>query len=227
MRHHLHIACLVFLFSCSPKPIGDVGELPKALLEKGLFASFPEFESITVMPHHTQKSLLAINFERYLKWSGQLVVLDHANDKVNWVATLPVEYIKGRGSYVLSVRWVHLAQIDAPVLEVFDCTHMGNGSIWLFALEKQQFRVLLNTTAVDNHNDVPDFRASEPPLMGDLLEGGSLNAEYRVPAGGKFEDCLLSGTTLTWNHKTEEFDKAPYSETWRWNADEKVFKKAP
>ena len=31
--------------------------------------------------------------------------------------------------------------------------HMGNGSLWLFALEGQKLRVLLKTRAVDRHED--------------------------------------------------------------------------
>ncbi len=84
-----------------------------------------------------------------------------------------------------SIRWLracNLLGFDAPIVEVYGKTHMGNGNLYLFELQNRKLVLLLTTRAVDSH-------------WGDgfVFRGGRLLPEYTDLNGDGVTDLVLKG----------------------------------
>lgn len=184
----------------------------------------------TFAPHPVKKAIIAVHIEDRVNWWGNMEVYHHTGDHIDWVATLPEEYTENCGHYLISCSWVYLNTLETYALEVFDSTHLGNGSLWLFALEGSKLRLLLHTWAVDSYNENVDVF---PPIKGKPLRDGNrldqkgtvilngrLNAQYN--AGGDRQKVILTGTIVTMLNE-KAVSSNGYSESWVWNAKRRVF----
>lgn len=106
---------------------------------------------------------------------------------------------------------------------MFDSTHMGNGSLWLFALDGRDLRVLLHTPAVDRHHEHAQYGHPPPPPASTVFKDGQLGVKYRVPEGGEYEAVYLTGEIIEMDDDDKELSTKPYTETWTWNPDKRVF----
>lgn len=80
-----------------------------------------------------------------------------------------------------TIRTVNLRGFPLPVVEVLGKTHMGNGSLYLYELHEEKPRLLLDTCAVDFHQDL------------DVLSNGVLERAYCDINVDGFDDLLLTG----------------------------------
>jgi len=191
-------------------------------LREGLALQIPKFKRTTFTPHPERNGIVAANCETDQSWWGRLRVFHHAADKIDWIASEPASYPENRGHYVLSCEWRRLEKLQMWVLEVFESTHMGNGSLWLFTLEGRDLRVLLHTTARGRFlRPPPDLII--PPLGETRLVEDHLSVEYRVPDGSAAETVLLTGTIAALDTEGRQQSTKPYAETWTWDATKRVF----
>lgn len=182
----------------------------------GIQMASNRFVQTTMAPHPDDKSIIAINHESEFRWWGMLKVVNRSGDKVNWVASVPESYVENRGHYVLSMRWVFLKQLNQWVLETFESTHMGNGSMWLLALEGQKLRVLMQATAVDHHWG---------DTAGEIFRDGRLAVEYVDDNPEKPVGVKLYGIIDTLADDNKISASRNVSQLWLWDSARKVFVK--
>jgi hypothetical protein len=193
-------------------------------LRDGLAPQIAKFKRTTLMPHPEHNGIIAANCETELEWWGRVRVFHHSGDKLDWIATFPQDYTENCGHYVLDCKWHHLEKLDMWVLEIFDSTHMGNGSLWLFTLEGHKFRLLLHTTACGRFLQPPPDLVV-PALGSTRLVDYHLTADYRTPTGAATgaEAVFLTGTIAAFDQEDKELSTKPYAETWTWDSNKRVF----
>lgn len=147
-------------------------------------------------------------------WWGFFGVYEILNGTVLWQAEVPDEPTE---QSILSARSVAIPGLVDPIIEVYGQTHRGNGGLHLYALRERTLHLLLETPAVDFHDD------------GFVLEGGRLAAEYADVNGDGFGDVSLSG-------RVQEFDLAdektiirswPCERCFVWNPTKRLFEADP
>ena len=194
-----------------------------AWMKTGVGGMFPNFQRVTFSTFPDDKDIVAVNCQVSEDWTGGLLVFHHTGDRIDWFAKLPDAYLKGAGDYVMSCEWRHLDALNLTLLEVFDSSHTGNGSLWLFALEGHELRLVLDASrAVDRHHEhssggIPSVVSSR------VFEGGQLNVEYPVPKGSKYEIVRLAGTEIALDDDDKVLSKKPILATWTWDLGKRVF----
>jgi len=188
----------------------------EAWLREGVARQAAKYKHIEFSPHPADKHLVAANCETDPSWWGDFMVFHRTGDKVDWIAKQPKAYTERRGCFILSCQWRHLEKVDRWFLEVFDNTHMGNGSFWLYSLEGHKLNLLFRATAMGQCFDAKpedlEIHASGEARFSDP----HLTATYRVPKGGKFEAVFLTGDIQVTNGVGEEVMVRPYTARWDW-----------
>lgn len=190
---------------------------------KPLSQQFAEFGRFTVTPHPDEKDLVACHAESEFRWWGKLRVFKHQGDKIEWAAEFPPDYDAQRGHYVVDYHWVTLGVTDNKVLESFESTHMGNGSLFLLELEGRKFRVLLKAAARGRcwEND-PDLGV--PPDGEARFLGEHLRVEYIKLRDEPFVSVEVKGEVSITDMAGEEVAVKPYSRIYRWDPKERIFR---
>lgn len=119
-------------------------------------------------------------------WWGSWAVVGVDDGTVAWQAGIegPDGGPPGDGyrdnSYIVSARALKVEGYPNPLIEVFDSSHMGNGSFNLFELKGRRLIHLFSTRAYDAHGDT-------------VFRGGKLNATYIDLNADGAVDIVLSG----------------------------------
>lgn len=122
-------------------------------------------------------------------------------NKIEWLDDYDLNSQLANG--ILSARFVKLAGFPESVLEVFDTTHMGNGSIHLYSLNQntRQIRPIFEACAVDNYHDHIWNPDGYPELGGDwkgdcsvYYKNGRLQSQYKDVNNDGVDDVILTGT---------------------------------
>lgn len=215
---------IVLSFLALPGFARDDASSDEAWLRLGFSKQLGKFKSTTLVPHPGESGIVAASCETDPSWWGSVYVLHHTADQVNWVATFPKEYRQNHGHYILSCQWRRLEHLGLWVLEIFDSTHMGNGSLWLFSLEGPDLRLLLHATARGRYLEPPaDLKV--PPLAETRLIEEHLHADYHPTVNGtaNAEAVHLTGTIAVLDQEDKELSRAPFTEVWTWDAGKRVF----
>jgi hypothetical protein len=192
-------------------------------MSKPLSSQFAEFGRFTVTPHPDEKDLVACHAEREFRWWGKLRVFKHQGDKIEWVAEFPHDYDEWRGHYVVDYRWVTLDATGNKVLESFESTHMGNGSLFLLELEGKEFRVILHAPARGLCRD-NDPELGIPPQGEARFLGEHLDVEYIRAPGEPFGSVELNGRVSITDIAGVEVAVKPYSRIYRWDPNRRIFR---
>ena len=139
------------------------------------------------------------------------------------MAKLPEQYAKDKAHYLLSLDWHYLRKLRIWVLQVFDSTHHGNGSLWLFTLDGRDLRLLLHASAVGTCWSDPHLNLS--------VEGGDawflgehLCVAYPVLRSAACESVVLTGTVAVADEADNKvLSTEPYTETWKWDRHKRIF----
>ena len=189
-------------------------------------SQFEKFETVTVVPHPSDKSIVAANCERAKQWWGEIRLFKHLGDKIEWTAVFPKDYLESRGTYVVSCRWVPLAMLKQPALELIESTHMGNGSLWLFELNGKELRSLLHTP-VRGYYWQPEAVFGVPREGEARYVGAHLNVEYGKEEGAEFESVVLTGEVSIQDLTGKELPTKSYEQRCIWDSDKRVFTARP
>ncbi len=223
MRHLLTL--VIFLCSRHALPAEEENSFSEeAWLHEGVTAQAAKFKHFTLVPHPAQKGIVAANCEHEPSWWSALHVFHQTGDPIDWMASFPADYEPN--CYILSVRWVHLAALNLWILEVLDSTHMGNGSLWLFALEDHQLRTLLHTRAVDRHREYSQRGQPLTEPASEIFRNGRLTVKYPRAKSAPYESVSLTGTVVLFNAEDRELSTHPYAESWTWDSAQRIFTKA-
>lgn len=130
------------------------------------------------------------------------------------------------GPVIAGVRWVDVAGFARPLLEVYDETHSGEGSLSLYEPEGAGLRLLLRAPAVDSHAEggagLP-FGAYGAVFRG---EDGShaLDAAYRdVEADGVIDVELTGRVEYLGSGASDVVGTEPCRKVFGWSAERRVF----
>jgi hypothetical protein len=171
-------------------------------LKSAIFRTFTEddqseIEDIELFPYDSSLFVAIIAYEK--DWWEEFKIGEFQNGKIKWleIKNWPKDdYIENS---ILSARWMHLKGISTPVLEVFGITHMGNGEMYLFKVEKNQYSLLFKETAVRGF--WPTGETSEGNLKKygyenceETFKDGKLSAEYPDLNDDGVSDVVLIGS---------------------------------
>ena len=140
--------------------------------------------NIEVHPFPGHENLYAANCEWEKDWWGDLEVFEFENGRIRWRAKPAGGWEKGEQS-ILSLRPLKLPQSDDPFVEMFGKTHMGHGNYYLLHLRRRRLYPVIDTFAVDFHDDQH------------LIRNGSLSPNYRDLNGDGATDVELTGMIET------------------------------
>ena len=213
-------AVLVIFVFLHPAYAYDYPFVETDWLKEGLCAQLQKFKRVTFVPHPEDSDILAANCETALDWWSSLRVFHRTGDKIDWIAALPPAYDPAH--YIISVRWQYLDSFKLWVLEVFDSTHRGNGSLSLFTLEGQNLRLLFNTPAVGHFWE--SIAGLAIPQGGEArFVGRHLDVDYRILNPGKHESVVLTGSVAVFDQDGVQLSTRPYKETFEWDSDKGIF----
>ena len=175
-----------------------------------------------IVPCPKYPDIVAVYDEVEPKWNGQLYVYQGDNEGIQKQFSYPDTYEKFRGHYVVRFRWVVIKQIEKPVLEVIESTHMGNGSLRLWELDGQKLRLILETTARGQFWDLSaNFRV--PRNAEARFEGAHLDVRYWRPKGQDYDCVRLSGKIQITDLTGNALPTRQYEQICRWDPNTRTF----
>jgi hypothetical protein len=188
---------------------------------RDLGSQLQQYKQTSLYRHPSDRQIFAANCESDPQWWGRFCVFHQAGEKIDWVAKSPPLYRKWEGHYIVSLNWWHLPRLDMDVLQVVTSTHMGNGGLWIFALEGHELRTLMQTPA-SGFADSPRFTRGLPKGTTKFVE--PIKFDIQTPQNGLAEVALVTATVVVHDSTTEEFlAERTTTETWSWNPKERVF----
>lgn len=198
-------------------------------LAGGVEAQIPKYAGFTFRPHPASRGVVAANCETEVDWWGTLRVFHRTGDHVDWIAELPEEFAKEYGNYLVSCEWRYLPKLRRWVLEVFGSTHLGNGDLWLFALDGRELRVLLRAKAAGRVFDLETLRRLRlrVPFEGEArFVERHLKVTYPPARSSRRQVVVLSGTVATLNQEGRRVRRKKFMEQWVWFASTGRFEPA-
>jgi hypothetical protein len=120
-------------------------------------------------------------------WWEDICVLKFQNQKIIWTAkfdTLPT------AQSIRSARQIALKGNPNLVIEIFDQTHAGNGSYYLYELIGRKLTLIAQTNAVDKHKD--GFTGIQRNST--IFKNEQLKPIYADVNKDGFNDVVLKGT---------------------------------
>lgn len=210
--HLKHVAILLMMQ-------GAFAEERQPTTLSDLVSGSPRVEFYT---HPSDKGIVAAYSERDPRWWGKMTVLHHAEGKIDWEFKFPEMYTEWRGHYVVRCRWITLAQVKTPVLELIESTHMGNGSIFLFELPDRELRLLLHTKVrgqLFEHLEV----FGVPPYGAAYIKGDHLAVEYKKSDDQKSDAVILTGTIEIADMAERARPVRKYEQKCLWDDEKRVF----
>ena len=120
-------------------------------------------------------------------WWEDICVLKFQNPKIIWKAkfdTLPT------AQSIRSARQIALKGNPNLLIEIFDQTHAGNGSYYLYELIDQKLKLIAQTNAVDKHKD--GFTGIQGNST--IFKNEQLKPIYADVNKDGFDDVVLKGT---------------------------------
>lgn len=174
----------------------------------GLTQATTAFAQVTRVPHPENQKVSALHCEHEARWWGKLVVVQQDGDVVTGFVSLPADYLEGSGHFVRDLSWRKIREVGW-VLQIFDSTHRGNGSLWLLELKDARMHTLMTTRAVADNDEC-------------RFDHGQLQIEYLDEDVSKPVSLRLHGT----EHKVDEFGRSSdrkVDEQWTWDAAKRVF----
>lgn len=153
-----------------------------------------ELDRIELIPFKNSDSLFVAHLVFEPSWWSSFSVGRYIDGKIQW---LRIEDTVKMANYILSIKEIQLNGFENPIIEVYDSTHMGNGSFYLFEVNKYTLALLVKTRAVDSLMD----GATHPLVCGDrafsasssLFRDQKLAVEYADVNNDGIDDFTLSG----------------------------------
>lgn len=178
--------------------------------------------TVTISHSPRDQHVVAVYSERDPQWWGRLAVYHRSGDAIDWPFTFPKSYEEHRGHYVVRFRWISLRQTAAPVLEVIESTHMGNGSLRLFETDGRELRLLLDTVVRGRFWSTP--AAFGVPEHGEAyFEGSHLSVEYQSRTDQTADSILLTGSVRIEDIQGRALPSRKFAQTCVWDAAQRVF----
>ena len=172
------------------------GELNKRLLKLEKDA-----KGVEVRRSSDCDSLYFVKYYEEKDWFEWFKVFCIKNDKILWTVE-PDSAIKGKmGMRTRSGRIFKLSNLDAPILEIFDASHQGNGSMYLFKIHSNKLTLVFEEEhAVDFNYEMSGFYQDSSQVF----KNGRLSPYYNDINNDGFLDLILKDSVQTYKH--DEFD---------------------
>jgi hypothetical protein len=150
----------------------------------------------------------------------------HSGDKIDWAYTFPQGYEEWRGNYLVRCRWIKLAQVASPVLELIESTHMGNGSVSLFEVKDGALRLLLREAVRGRCFEYLDAFGM-PADAKVRFEGEHLSIDYQALGSEKVDSVVLTGKLSGEDIGGNALLAKNYRKVCRWNSGKQIFESSP
>ncbi len=133
---------LLLVAACAPSPVMPIDAVAHWYPGK----SERPLVHIAISPVEGQPSTYVAVYDWERQWWGTFGCFGIVDGTVAWEASGHHDE-----QSILSARGFVRPDFPTPLIEVMGITHMGNGTLYLYALEGRQLRRLLQTRAVDSH----------------------------------------------------------------------------
>jgi hypothetical protein len=153
--------------------------IARSLSDEYLHDAGIQLVHIEVKPIPDESEIYVAICDWQRQWWGNFACFEFSEGRIQWMASIsrmPNEQSIARA------RGLRLAHWCNPLIEVFGCTHMGNGSFYLYELRNQSLELVLETRAVDCHSG--DNR---------VIRNTFLTPKYVDLNGDSWPDVRLSG----------------------------------
>ena len=143
-------------------------------------------------------------------WFETLEIYKYQDGKILWQAAFNPSM---NGQSIESFRDIKISGLDQICIEVYDISHKGNGSIYLYTLNNQILTRLLDTYALDtnfdyNYNELGYSR---------LFKGGKLKVKYKDINQDQIADIILYGKAQIYGKNEKIVKKYPVKKVFIFN----------
>ena len=210
-------AAALILFSFWISEVSSADKTPEFLTN--IIENYP---SVTFVRCPKEPQVVAVYGERDRDWWGKLAVYNRKGDTINWCYAYPKSYEEVRGHYIVRFRWVSLQQTNNPVLEVIESTHMGNGSLRLWEVDRRELRLLLETRVRGRCFSLPEVFTV--PMNGEAwFEGPHLEIDYRPAPEMSSDSVILTGAIRIEDIAGKALPGRKYEQACLWDASKRLF----
>ncbi|HAI74454.1 MAG TPA: hypothetical protein DCS28_00880 [Candidatus Moranbacteria bacterium] len=151
-------------------------------------------QNIQVDYYKKNSPLFLTIIETQKDWSERFEIGNYANGKISWIEINK----KPTEQSILSARFLNLEGFDNPFVEVYGQTHAGHGFFYLYEIENNKAKLLLENPAVDINSDTRWTPENKEKYgyenCGEIFTDGNLNSNYEDLNGDGISDIILSGT---------------------------------
>jgi len=117
------------------------------LRDRGL----PELPRIEVSRVESQPDLYFALCDTEDHWWGDFYCFRFAEGRIDWLAETGERWGNECDAYGVSIRGLRLRGFEGPIVELFESSHMGNGSLKLYELRERRLHMILKTYAVGHY----------------------------------------------------------------------------
>lgn len=155
-------------------------------------------QNIKTKYYRGNPALFLAEIVTYEDWSEDFEIGRYQGGEIAW---LPINELPTENS-IKGARFVNLPGFENPVVEVYGQTHVGHGAFYLYEIENDEAKLILESrAAVDMNNDArwaPDnFEKYGYTECGEIYRDGKLKSSYEDMNGDRVADVVLSGTEET------------------------------
>jgi hypothetical protein len=212
-RHVLALV-LTLTFGCSSRIPDD--------LSKRLLSNQTNAVGLELSQGPCCDSLYFAKYYQEKDWFEWFRIYCIKNDSIFWSAG-PDSTVQ-IAMRVRAGRIFTLPSLRDPVLELYDASHAGNGSLSLFWIRNRRLvRFFEAEHAVDFNYEYAGFFQDSSTVF----KNGSLAASYSDLDGDKYSDLILRDTVLTYSGDDPDslklIDARPIERRFAWNTDKGTF----
>lgn len=145
---------------------------------------------VEIHPFQSDSSICFVNLIAEKDWWEELTIVKYQNKELEWEVNFDKKPI---AQSILSFREVKMNGLQGLFFEVFDQTHQGNGSYYLYQLDGSKAKLLLSTQAVDAHIELDVSKNNS--IYSQIFKDGQLFSEYIDLNDDQIGDVVLKGFT--------------------------------
>ncbi|MGE5417001.1 MAG: hypothetical protein ACM3UZ_09590 [Acidobacteriota bacterium] len=117
------------------------------------------------------------------------------------------------GYDILSLRFAKLKGFNNSLIEIYNKTHMGNGSFYLYELNSGKPNLILDTFAVDYNYEGSGYYKGDvfQYNISTLIKNEKLDVQYRDMNNDGYDDVILTGIVEYYKDSDEEWAHDVYT----------------
>ena len=172
-----------------------------------------ELTDVEIKQFKQEESLFFVLKIQEQGWLETLEICKYQDGKILWQARFNPSL---NGQSIESFRDIKISGLDQICIEIYDISHKGNGSIYLYTLNNQSLTCILKTYTLDtnfdyNYNELGYSR---------LFKGGKLKVKYKDINQDQIDDIILFGKAQIYGKNEKIVKKYPVKKVFIFNQEQ-------